>query len=123
MDWSILITAIAGIIGTIGSGFGTYIFTRRKYNTEVDSAKIDNLSKIIQIQSNQLDNLTKRLDLALARNQTLEKEVVALRQQMYNLMSSICMDFTCKIRKADDSLLKEFGKIPPVYEDKENTQE
>ena len=42
-----------------------------------------------------------RLDRALSRNEELEKEVKELRQQVMGLMTSICTDLSCQIRKGN----------------------
>lgn len=102
IDWSVLVTAIAGVIGTVGGSWGSYIFTKKKYNVEVDSAKIANLEHIIDIQNAHIENLSKRLDTVLKRNEQLEKQIVDLRRTVYNLMSSMCKDFTCSHRRIDD---------------------
>lgn len=104
MDWSILVTALAGVVGTVGGSWGSYIFTKKKYNVEVDSAKIANLEHIIDIQNAHIENLSKRLDTVLNRNEQLEKQIVDLRRTVYNLMSSICKDFTCPNRRDEETV-------------------
>lgn len=98
VDFDILITGGVGVITTIVGSWATWVFSRKKYNAEVDGTKIENLAKIIDIQNNQIKNLQERLELTLERNKTLEQEVVELRRSMFNLMSNICLDLTCKHR-------------------------
>jgi hypothetical protein len=57
------------------------------------------------------DDNRKRLDDVLKRNEDLEKEVKELKKQMFNLMSSICVDLTCQVRKREFNLFNEHGTI------------
>ena len=48
MDLGILITGAVGMMTTIVSGFTSYIFTRKKYISEVDSNYIKNMEKSLE---------------------------------------------------------------------------
>lgn len=95
---STIITAIIGLITTIGSGFGSWFFTRKKYNTEVDNNIIENMKQSLEFYMRLSDDNKNRLDEALKRNETLEDEVRELRKQVYDLMVNICLDLQCKQR-------------------------
>jgi len=86
MNEEVLITGFVGTITTIIGSFTSWIFARKKYNAEVDSTKIDNLSKIIDVQNEQIRNLQDRLDASLERNKQLEKELIDVRTRVSNLM-------------------------------------
>lgn len=101
MDIELIITGGLGILTTIASGFTSYIFTKRKYNAEVDNAKIENVEKSVEVYTKILDDVNKRLDDTLARNRELEEEVKQLKNQLLNLMSSICTDLSCQMRKRE----------------------
>ena len=45
------------------------------------------------------DDNKSRLEEVLKRNDELEEEVKKLRDQMFTLMSQICLDLSCKIRQ------------------------
>ena len=47
------------------------------------------------------DDNKSRLDEVLKRNDNLEEEVKELRQQVMGLMTSICTDLSCQIRKGN----------------------
>ena len=49
----------------------------------------------------------ERLEEVLKRNAELEQEVGELRKQVFNLMSSICTDLTCQLRKRNLNLFNE----------------
>lgn len=99
----ITILLITNIVAPIITGTVTWIQAKKKYNAEVDSARIDNLKDIIDTQATQIHKLQESVDLYMNRNKQLETEIVELRKQMFNLMTSICLDFTCKHRKQDDT--------------------
>ena len=44
------------------------------------------------------DDNKSRLEEVLKRNDELENDVKNLRNQMFNLMSQICFDLSCKLR-------------------------
>lgn len=119
MDPIILTTLCSTASAAVGSAI-SYIFTKKKYNAEVDGAKIDNLKQIIDIQNEQIKNLSERLDTVLERNKTLEAEVVEVRKHMFNVMSSICLDFTCRHRITDEAKKKEKANLTPVFEKEEH---
>jgi TRAP-type C4-dicarboxylate transport system substrate-binding protein len=104
MDFGILITGGVGVISTIVSGWTSWYFTRKKYNTEVDHSLIENMQSSLEFYKQLSDDNRARLEEVLKRNEALEKEVGELRKQMFNLMSSICVDLTCQARARDLNL-------------------
>ena len=107
MDLSIIITGIVGLVSTIVSSWTTWFFTRKKYNSEVDSTNIQNMQETLEFYKKLSDYNKERLDEYLRRNEQLEEEVNKLKEQVFSLMNSICVDLTCQIRKRDLNLLQE----------------
>lgn len=99
IDPGILITGGVGIITTVISGWTSWFFARRKYNSEVDNNLIKNMQQSLEFYEKLSDDNEKRLDEVLKRNAELEQEIRDLRKQMFSLMSSICTDLTCQLRK------------------------
>ena len=99
MDISILITGGVGLLTTIISSWTTWFFARKKYNSEVDSNLINNMKESLDFYEKLSNDNRERLEEVLKRNTELEQEVGELRKQMFNLMSSICTDLTCQLRK------------------------
>lgn len=93
-----IIIALIGILSTVASGWTSWFFTRKKYNSEVDSTVINNMKEALQIYKDISDDNTKRLNEALERNKQLEEEVRDLRNQVFELMNSICYDLSCAYR-------------------------
>lgn len=107
IDLGILITGGVGIITTVISGWTSWFFARRKYNSEVDNNLIENMRQSLEFYKKLSDDNKNRLDEVLKRNAELEQEVRDLRKQMFSLMNSICTDLTCQLRKRNLNLFNE----------------
>ena len=100
-DIETLITGGIGILTTIVGSWSSWIFARKKYNTEVDSNLIQNMQESLDFYRKLSDDNRERLEIILRRNEELESEVKELRNQLFSLMSSICTDLSCQIRKRE----------------------
>lgn len=107
IDLGILITGGVGIITTVISGWTSWFFARRKYNSEVDNNLIENMQQSLEFYKKLSDDNKNRLDDVLKRNAELEQEIKDLRKQMFSLMNSICIDLTCQLRKRNLNLFNE----------------
>lgn len=107
IDLGILITGGVGIITTVISGWTSWFFARRKYNSEVDNNLIENMQQSLEFYKKLSDDNKNRLDEVLERNAELEREINDLRKQMFSLMNSICIDLTCQLRKRNLNLFNE----------------
>lgn len=107
IDLGILITGGVGIITTVISGWTSWFFARRKYNSEVDNNLIENMQQSLEFYRKLSDDNKDRLDEVLKRNAELEQEIEDLRKQMFSLMNSICTDITCQLRKRNLNLFNE----------------
>ena len=109
IDLGILITGGIGLITTIVSSWASWFFARKKYNSEVDSNLINNMKESLDFYEKLSADNRERLKEVLKRNAELEQEVGELRKQLFNLMSSICTDLTCQLRKRNLNLFNEHG--------------
>lgn len=107
IDLGMLITGGVGIITTVISGWTSWFFARRKYNSEVDNNLIENMQQSLEFYKKLSDDNKNRLDEVLRRNAELEQEIRDLRKQMFSLMNSICTDLTCQLRKRSLNLFNE----------------
>ena len=107
IDLGILITGGVGIITTVISGWTSWFFARRKYNSEVDNNLIENMQQSLEFYKKLSDDNKNRLDEVLKRNAELKQEIRDLRKQMFSLMNSICTDLTCQVRKRNLNLFNE----------------
>lgn len=107
VDLGILITGGVGLVSTIVSGWTSWFFARRKYNSEVDNNLIENMQQSLEFYKKLSDDNKNRLDEVLKRNAELEQEIKDLRKQMFSLMNSICTDLTCQLKKRNLNLFNE----------------
>lgn len=115
IDSEVLITAGIGIITTIASGWTSYFFTRKKYNSEVDlnliekmQGSLDFYMKLSEDNKRILDETLNKLEESEKRNDALENEIRELRNQMFTLMTQICTDLSCSARRSytDKKIIK-----------------
>lgn len=103
MSTEVIITLI-GVFTTFLSGWVSWFFTRKKYNSEVDNNLINNMKDSLEFYKTLSTDNKERLEEVLKRNELLEDEVAELRKQLLNLMGNICVDLSCQLRKRDLSL-------------------
>lgn len=94
----LLITGGIGLVSTIVSGWVSWVFARKKYNSEVDHNLIENMENSLEFYKKLSDDNRARLEEMAERNRVLEVEIQELRKQMLNLTMNICMDLTCANR-------------------------
>ena len=103
---NILITAIIAAITTAIGSIITFIFTKKKYNAEVESVEITNLKTSVEvyekITKESIDRLTYYIDLT----ETLSKEQYRLKSIVWKLINATCLDDACPSRKfySDDQI-------------------
>lgn len=109
IDMGIIITGAIGLLTTLISGWTSWFFARKKYNSEVDGNLIANMKESLEFYKQLSDDNKKRLDEALKRSDYLEEEVKELRKQVLNLMTVMCTDLSCQLRKGDCKVILENG--------------
>lgn len=109
IDMGIIITGAIGLLTTLISGWTSWFFARKKYNSEVDGNLIANMEESLEFYKQLSDDNKKRLDEALKRSDYLEEEVKELRKQVFNLMTVMCTDLSCQLRKGDYKNIIENG--------------
>lgn len=100
-----IITGGIGIISTIIGSWASWVFARKKYNSEVDNNLIQNMQESLDFYKSLSDDNRQRLETVLKRNEALETEVRELRALIFSLISSICTDLSCQIRSNEYSTL------------------
>ena len=92
-----IVTTLVGLFCTTVSSIVTFILTRRKYNTEVDSQQIENMEKSFDAYKKMMEetlDAQKRLMETTVNGlnnkiDTLEKENAFLRQQVDSLRTQM----------------------------------
>ena len=98
MDLGVLITAVIGTITTFCSGFFTWLFSKKKYDAEVDSTTISNIEESLKIYQNIVKDLGEKLDTYGRIIDKNKSELLKLRNVMIKMMGKICTVETCKMR-------------------------
>ena len=106
IDLGVIITGVIGLVTSITSGWLSYLFTRKKYNSEVDENVIHNMKESLEFYKQLSDDNKERLNSLLKRNDELESEIKELRKQVSELMLLTCKDLTCRLRQTNIDLLK-----------------
>lgn len=116
IDLDVLITAGIGIISTFIGSWTSWLFARKKYNSEVDNNLIQNMKESLDFYKQLSDDNKNRLEEILRKNEELEildkkleEEVRQLRNQMFNIMGQICTNLACSARTRDINL---YGVTP-----------
>lgn len=111
INLDVLITAGIGIVSTFIGSWTSWLFARKKYNSEVDNNLIQNMKESLDFYKQLSDDNKNRLEEILKKNEELEildkkleEEVRQLRNQMFNIMGQICTNLACSARTRDISL-------------------
>ena len=104
IDLGILITGGIGLITTIVSGWTSWFFARKKYDSEVDSNLISNMKESLDFYEKLSTDNRERLEEVLKRNTKLEKEIGELRKQVFEVMTKICLNLECAVRVRNPEL-------------------
>ena len=75
MELETLITGGIGLLTTVVSGLTSWIFARKKYNSEVDHNLIENMENSLEFYKKLSDDNRTRLEEMAERNKTLEAEI------------------------------------------------
>lgn len=62
------------------------------------------MQKSLEFYKKLSDDNKERLDEVLKRNEDLESQVSQLRNQVFSLMQTMCIDMTCEYRKQVNSV-------------------
>ena len=99
IDVGILITGAAGLATTVVSGWTSWFFARKKYNTEVDSNEIENLKKSLEFYENIVKDNNKKLQFYIDLAEDNRIEVYRLKGVIHRLLNNSCLDNDCIKRK------------------------
>lgn len=94
-----------GLLSTITSGWTSWFFARKKYNSEVERNYIENLGKGLETYDAIISHNKSEIEYLMKENEELRKEIADLRKQVLNLTMNICMDLTCMNRVRERTIL------------------
>lgn len=125
IDLGILITGGIGLITTIVSGWTSWFFARKKYNTEVDSNEIENLKKSLEFYESIVKDNNKKLQFYIDLAENNRIEVYRLKGVIHRLLNNSCLDNGCIKRKfyTEEQIREILGEVAPhTEEDKDETK-
>lgn len=120
-----LISALVGLFCTIVTSIVTFLLTRKKYNSEVESQQIQNLNEAFNLykktmeetiasrqksQDAVVESMSNEMKTLKEENSDLRKQVSQLQMEMINILGTICLDTTCKMRQVNLPAKKEDKK-------------
>lgn len=123
IDVGVLITGAVGLVTTVVSGWTSWFFARKKYNTEVDSNEIENLKKSLEFYENIVKDNNKKLQFYIDLAENNRIEVYRLKGVIHRLLNNSCLDNGCIKRKfyTEEQIREILGEVVPyVGENKED---
>lgn len=99
MDPGVLITAGIGVVTTFCSSLITWVFSKRKYNAEVDNKTIENLASSVEVYKTIVSDLEKKIDSYIQISEDNRLEVIRLKGIVFRLINKVCTDGTCTNRQ------------------------
>lgn len=125
IDVGILITGGIGLVTTVVSGWTSWFFARKKYNTEVDSNEIENLKKSLEFYESIVRDNNKKLQFYIDLAENNRIEVYRLKGVIHRLLNNSCLDNGCIKRKfyTEEQIREILGEIAPhIEENKDETK-
>lgn len=109
MDWNVLITALVGCVTTFVSGFGTWLFSRKKYNVGVDTDKISNMEASLSFYEKLTESNNKILTDILEKSEKLAESNVKLMIEVQNLKAQVDLLVTILKSELGEVNLDKYG--------------
>ena len=125
IDVGILITGTVGLVTTVVSGWTSWFFARKKYNTEVDSNEIENLKKSLEFYESIVKDNNKKLQFYIDLAEDNRIEVYRLKGVIHRLLNNSCLDNGCIKRKfyTEEQIREILGDLAiHTAEDKDETE-
>lgn len=115
IDVGILITGAVGLMTTIVSGWTSWFFARKKYNTEVDSNEIENLKKSLEFYEDIVRDNNKKLAFYINLAENNRVEVYRLKGVIHRLLNNSCLDDGCIKRQfyTEEQIRDILGEVAP----------
>lgn len=93
-----VIVTLVGLFCTTVSSIVTFVLTRRKYNTEVDSQQIENMEKSFDLYKRMMEEtLESQRKMMESKINDLQKENEFLRQQVDTLRNQMIQFLGAKL--------------------------
>lgn len=103
MNTEVIATGVVGLITTVISGWTSWIFARKKYNSEVDSQVIANMKESLDFYKQLSDDNKERLDQVLKQNKEILAQNAELIEQNKQLQAEV-EDLKSQIKRLTNRL-------------------
>lgn len=105
MNIEVIATGIVGLFTTVISGWTSWVFARKKYNSEVDSQVIANMKESLDFYKQLSDDNKERLDQVLTQNKAILAQNAELIEQNKMLQDEV-EELKAQIKRLTDKLNK-----------------
>lgn len=121
IDVGILITGGIGLVSTVVSGWASWFFARKKYNTEVDSNEIENLKKSLEFYESIVKDNNKKLQFYIDLAENNRIEVYRLKGVIHRLLNNSCLDNGCIKRMfyTEEQIRDILGEVAPHIDEED----
>lgn len=121
IDVGILITGGIGLVSTVVSGWASWFFARKKYNTEVDSNEIENLKKSLEFYESIVKDNNKKLQFYIDLAENNRIEVYRLKGVIHRLLNNSCLDNGCIKRMfyTEEQIRDILGEVAPYIDEED----
>lgn len=89
MNWDVIITALIGVITSGATGFLTWLFSRKKYNAEVNHDEILNMKESLEFYKDLSESNQRTLTEILNKSEELANSNIKLLIEIQNLKVQI----------------------------------
>lgn len=109
IDTGVIITGAVGVVTTIASSFVTWIFSRKKYNAEVNHDEIANMQESLKFYEELSKSNQKTLTDILEKSEELANTNIKLLIEIQNLKTQIGILLQVINTEIDDVDFSKYG--------------
>lgn len=109
IDTGVIITGAVGVVTTIASSFITWIFSRKKYNAEVNHDEIANMQESLKFYEELSKSNQKTLTDILEKSEELANTNIKLLIEIQNLKTQIGILLQVINTEIDDVDFSKYG--------------
>lgn len=109
IDTGVIITGAVGVVTTIASSFITWIFSRKKYNAEVNHDEIANMKESLKFYEELSKSNQKTLTDILEKSEELANTNIKLLIEIQNLKTQIGILLQVINTEIDDVDFSKYG--------------
>lgn len=109
IDTGVIITGAVGVVTTIASSFVTWIFSRKKYNAEVNHDEIANMKESLKFYEELSKSNQKTLTDILEKSEELANTNIKLLIEIQNLKTQIGILLQVINTEIDDVDFSKYG--------------